>query len=137
LIHLTHTPWAVVRVRIEPHPRADGVGLETMAIVDTGAEVTHISPEIFHELGVTPGGFSPIRAMGHSIPDRQPRAPRRLTVLDDDGSPEWSEVVALVGGFAGENSGRTRCLLGLDALRFSKFTYEGQLRTGTLEFPGY
>jgi hypothetical protein len=75
--------------------------------------------------------------MGRAIPDRQPRAPLRLTVLGDDETVHWSEVIPLVGGFAGEHAGRTRCLLGLDVLRFSTFTYEGQLRTATLDFPGY
>jgi hypothetical protein len=44
LIHLTLTPWAVVRVRIEPHPHAEGAGLETMAIIETGA--AHGNPRL-------------------------------------------------------------------------------------------
>jgi hypothetical protein len=136
LIYLKLNPWPLVANRLEAFPRGSA-SLKTMAIVDTGCEMSMVTNDVFDQLGVTEGGVVKIRSVGSALTEPQPRALMTLTILSADGREHWSNPILFAAGFGGEHNGAVRCLMGLDVLKYAKLILEGHLGSATLEFPGY
>jgi hypothetical protein len=140
LIRLQLERWPLVRVRVEPYTIGGGDqsrARTTTAIVDTGAEMTNVTPRLFDEVGSAAATFIRQRGVGGGSGTPPPAGRARVSVVDDEGAVHFWDEITVVAGFSGEEADRIGCLLGMDVLRHADLRIDGPTRSGWLDFPGF